>query len=436
MYADTQLAHVFIPGKNWKLSLAELITFLEARNGIFKVNAISREFFVMDLQGAEAPRIEDLGGAIKIGTLSKIIPTESLRKAFLENNKETKAQIEEELAASNVVSGMLDKASGKYLFGVSIYCTAEKLRPISNKIHRFVGSSIKRELARRGVRSEFMGFSRDREQPQLTHVEVIKKKLIENKAEVLLCIGNEQTWLAVTTAVHDPFEFQKRDVGKPNQRKIFAIPPRLAKIMVNLSACTPRKVLLDPFCGVGTILQEALLAKAKVIGLDINPWCVKAASENLEWLKQEYSLVDAEYRILQGDALNLTRRIGTEVDCIVTEPDLGPALLDVPTTPYAQKIIEKLTPLYFGFLEEAFNVLRRDGRLVIVTPYLKTRSGKPVTMRIEEKAVEVGFRNVYTFQREVFAEGIVVKEEMRDMGSFVDVAERHKTGREIHVFQK
>ena len=87
---------------------------------------------------------------------------------------------------------------------------------------------------------------------QLSHVEVLKKNLVENKAEILLCIGKEETWVAQTVAVHNPFEFQKRDVYKPIQRKIFGMPPRLARIMVNLSACTPGKVLLDPFCGVGT----------------------------------------------------------------------------------------------------------------------------------------------------------------------------------------
>ena len=105
---------------------------------------------------------------------------------------------------------------------------------------------------------------------------MLKKNLVENKAEVLFCIGRTETWVATTVAVHNPFEFQKRDIYKPNQRKIFGMPPRLARIMVNLSSCTSGKTLLDPFCGVGTILQEALLEKANAVGLDVNPWCVKA----------------------------------------------------------------------------------------------------------------------------------------------------------------
>jgi tRNA G10 N-methylase Trm11 len=95
-----------------------------------------------------------------------------------------------------------------------------------------------------------------------------------------------------------------------------------------------------------------------------------------------------------------------------------------------------LEPLYQGFLEEAFKVLRSDGRLVLVSPFVKTRSGKPVTMRIEDKAAEMGFKRVQLLQRGVFAENIVAPESLTTMTSFVDTDERHLIGREIHVFQK
>jgi tRNA G10 N-methylase Trm11 len=207
--------------------------------------------------------------------------------------------------------------------------------------------------------------------------------------------------------------------------------------MVNLSACTPCKVLLDPFCGVGTILQEALLAKARVVGVDANPWCVKAANENLEWIKREYGLEDAEFRVVQGDVGKLAQKVGQEtVDCIVTEPDLGPALRQVPTGPYALKIIQKLEPLYFAFVEEAYRVLQNGGRLVLVTPYIITRSGQPVTMPIGEKLENLGFRRVRPFSKDMFSEDARGHEELIDASSLVEVDERHKICREIHIYQK
>ena len=433
--AQTRL---FISGKNWKLSLAELVSFLEARKAKFEVYSFSKEFFTVRIREDRGfGAIADLGGFIKIGDVTATLSTESVKEAFLQENKQAKAQISRDVAGSGLIGGMMEAASEKIIFGVSVYCSESSLRPVSRGIQRFVGSAVKRELAGYGRKSKFMGFAKERKHPQLSHVEVLKKNLVENKAEVLFCVGREQTFVATTSAVHNPFEFQKRDVGKPVQRKIFAISPRLARIMTNLAACTEEKVFLDPFCGVGTILQEALLAKAKVIGVDINGWCVESARRNMEWLKDEYSLEHAEYRVLQGDVHKLSQKIGWEqVDCVATEPDLGPALRQVPTTSYASRIAEKLEPLYYSLLEEAYKVLKKKGRLVLVSPYIKTRSGKPVTLGIGEKAGETGFEKVYPFERRFFAEETEVPEKLTALASLVDVEERHKVGREIHVFQK
>jgi tRNA G10 N-methylase Trm11 len=437
MPSTTQTTHVFIPGKNWKLSLAELISFLEAREAKFEICSFSKEFFAVSIEeSTSALAIADLGGILKIGRVATDFATQMMEKAFLQKNKEAQMQIEREITSDGLIAEMFKTTFGKTVFGVSVYCAEESLRPFSRTIQRFAGSSVKRELAVHGKKSKFMGFSKNREYPQLSPVEVLKKNLVENKAEILFCVGKNKTLVSTTVAVHNPFEFQKRDVGKPNQRKIFAISPRLARIMVNLSSCTSGKLLLDPFCGVGTILQEALLTKAGVVGVDINPWCVQAARENLEWLKREYALNAVEYTILQGDARRLTDKIEQEVDCIATEPDLGPALRHVPTTPYATKIIDKLKPLHYSFLGEAYRILKKGGRLVLVTPYIRVRSGKPVTMPIGEKAIGIGFKRVHPFRKKVFAKDSKVKENLAVMASLVDAEERHKIGREIHIFQK
>jgi tRNA G10 N-methylase Trm11 len=428
---------LFIPGKNWRLSLAELVSLLKYRRIKFAVCAVSKEFFVVGIEEKIASIIEDLGGTIKIGVSAADFSTDIVRRGFSQEDKDAKAQIGREIVASGLVDEMFKAESQRVLFGVSVYCAERSLRTVSMRLQHFVGSIVKRELAGCGKKSKFMGFAKGRNLPQLSHVEVLKKNLVENKTEILVCVGKEQTFVATTVAVHNPFEFQKRDVGKPVQRKIFAIPPRLARIMVNFAGCNEGKVLLDPFCGVGTILQEALLAKAKVVGVDINRWCVEAASRNMEWLKGEYELENAEYRVLQGDVCRLSQKIGWEqVDCIATEPDLGPALRQIPTTSYAVRIVGKLEPLYYGLLEEAYKVLKKGGRLVFVSPYIKTRSGNPVTMGVEEKAVELGFERVHLFKREIFAGDVAVSDNLVAMASFIDAVERHKIGREIHVFQK
>ncbi len=428
--------YVFIPGKNWVLSLAELVTFLSERRLEFTINESSKEFYAVDIEATpDAIRIDDFGGMIKVGSVKTALKTELLQNLFANDDKTAKTEIKQTIASSKAIELILSKATGKILFGVSVYCAYRPLRGFSSRIQRLVGSAVKTELRAEGAKSDFMGFSAHRQFPQLTHVEVLKKQLVKKGAEVLFCIGKKLTLIATTLDVHNPFEFQKRDVGKPVERRIFAMPPRLARIMVNLAGCHQGKTFLDPFCGVGTILQEALLSGAEVVGADTNPWCVKASRENLEWLTREYELKSASFTVLQGDARKLSPRI-RNVDCIATEPDLGPALRDNPTNVYAAKIVTKLEPLFFSFLEDAFEVLGHKGRLVLVTPYFQTRSGKPVPTRFAEKAEEIGFKRLFPFKKEHFPKEDEAENRLIGLTSIVDVAERHKVGREINVFQK
>jgi tRNA G10 N-methylase Trm11 len=428
---------LFISGKNWQLSLAELASYLKVRDLSFKIMFFSKEFFAVSVEkNIASSSMEDMGGILKMGEAIASFSTDIVKDAFLKRSKEAQIQIKNFLVSSDLVDAIVERASERVIFGVSVYCAEKQLRPISKGVQRFVGSIIKSELASYGKKARFMGFSKERKLAQLSNVEVIKKNMVENRSEILLCIGNNDTWIATTVGVHNPFEFQKRDVYKPKQRKIFAMPPRLARIMVNLSACTAGKILLDPFCGVGTVLQEALLTKAKVVGLDINVWCVKAAEENLEWLSREYGLEAADFRVLHGDVARLVGKIGQEiVDCIVTEPDLGPALRQIPTGPYAQKIIDKLEPLFFGFIEEAYKVLRSGGRLVLVTPYIRTRSGNAVTMPISEKFEQSEFVRVSPFLKNMFSENLQ-DQDLLKLKSLIDMDVSQKVGREIHIYEK
>ncbi len=431
-----QTDFIFIPGKNWRLSLAELVAFMESKKLNFKIQEFSKEFITVNIAASNGTlSADDFGGIIKIGSVKETLQTSVLKRFFTDADKTAKGEIKNAIASSNLINLIVSKATGKVLFGVSVYCSDRSLRGLSKRIQRFVGSAIKTELKAEGIRADFMGFAAHREFPQLTHVEVLKKQLVETGAEVLFCVGKERTLAATTESVHNPFEFQKRDIGKPVERRIFAMPPRLAKIMVNLAWCSPGKTFLDPFCGVGTILQEAMLSGARVVGADMNPWCIKAAKENLEWLTKEYELRDADFTVFVGNARRLSPRI-RNVDCIATEPDLGPALRNFPTNAYAAKIITKLEPLFFDFLEDAFDVLNNGGRLVLVTPFFQTRSGEPVQTRFAEKALQVGFKQVCPFKKEYFAKESEEEANLICQKSILDVAEKHKVGRDIHIFQK
>lgn len=435
-----RMIYVFILGKNWKLSVAELVSFLKSRAYTPRIIDISKSFVVIELENALDPSIAvDLGGTIKIGRVITEIPVETVNKAFLERDKQARNQIQTSLSLGNTGERVFDASKAISIFGVSVYSVDTQFSKSSIRMQRFLGSYFKKNLASRGEKAKFMGFPKSRYMPQLTHVEVLKKGLVENSAEILFCIGKEEAFLSKTMAVHNPFEFQKRDVERPFQRKIFSISPRLAKILVNLSMCLPENRLLDPFCGVGTIIQEAALMQMEVIGVDKDSWCVKAARANLAWLEKEYSsqLKGARSTILLGDARSLTNQIETNsVDAIATEPPLGPALRYIPTISRANRIIGDLKSLYYDFLEEAYKVLKSNGHLAIVSPCIRTRTCVPVYLDIDKKAELDGFKKVYPVKREDFMIENKLVEELTRQTFFTDAEERHKIVRQIHIFQK
>ncbi len=436
MTNSTLNVYSFVCGKNWKLSLAELTAYLQARACQFEVSEFCRSFFIIKTQKPlETSVIDNLGGILKISQVEASVSTQQVADAFVKEQKQAKKQLDLDLPLAALADKMPRAESGKAVFGVSVYWADPAFRSAASLAQRHLGSVLKVALKEQDKKARFMGFPRDRENPQLTPVEVLKQGLVENHAEVLLCIGKQQTTIGATVAVHNPFEFQKRDVEKPIQRKIFGISPRIAKIMVNLTGCTAGKTFLDPFCGVGNVLQEALLANAKVIGLDINRWCVDASKRNLAWLSQEYDLQAPDYVVIQGDARNLSQKIRNEVDCIATEPDLGPALREVPTKPYAEKLVDNLASLFEDFLNEAYVALREGGKVALVTPYVRTRSGSPVTMNVDQMAKDAGLLLVEPFQSVSFVED-AADFPLKDLARFVDLDDRHKIGREIHLYQK
>jgi tRNA G10 N-methylase Trm11 len=251
---------IFIAGKNRDLSLAELVAYLQAREIGFEVQYVAREFFVVTTcQSLDETVIGDFGGIIKVGRVVSLLSTGQVKDAFVKHDMVVERQVADVLVDSGVISQIADQPESKLFFGVSVYFgDGVDFRSRAGEVQRLFGSIVKGELADCGRKARFMGFA-DKSQGCLSHVEVLKKGLVESKSEILVCVGKETCWVATTVGVHNPFEFQKRDLYKPRQRKIFGMPPRLAKIMINLSSCVEGKTLLDAFCGVGTVLQEALL---------------------------------------------------------------------------------------------------------------------------------------------------------------------------------
>ena len=131
-----------------------------------------------------------------------------------------------------------------------------------------------------------------------------------------------------------------------------SLPPSVAYALVQFASTEAGEVVLDPFCGAGTILVErglALPPPALLLGGDINAEARAAAHANASAARVEVDLHDWDARSLPLGA--------SSVDAVVTNPPFGRRHGDPAALP----------ELYAAFLGEAARILRPHGRCVILT---------------------------------------------------------------------
>ncbi|MFW9962003.1 MAG: THUMP domain-containing protein [Candidatus Sifarchaeia archaeon] len=138
----------------------------------------------------------------------------------------------------------------------------------------------------------------------------------------------------------------------------------LARVMCNLVGIIPNEVVLDPFCGAGGILCEALSIGARTVGIDLNWQLLTGSKVNLASVGNNFS-------VIQGDVRDLPI---SSCDCIVTDPPYG----RVSSTRGTQAI--KLVEALF---ERADSILRRRDESICICGSSK--------MKLNDLAEDMGF---------------------------------------------
>lgn len=335
--------YAFILGAHPALSVAELHAVLPGMLGSpVKINHQGPVAFVSTAQPLDASALmERLGGTVKIvEVIGPFDPEQITEWMFSQIDYET-----------------------KFNFGFSIYAldgTTSSARKEVRVIQQ-LGLSLKRALKEAEVSCRFVS-SRE---PILSSVIVHKERLLKNGVEIVLLKRGSEIEFGKTLAVQPFQSFSKRDYGRP-QRDVRSgmLPPKLARMLVNLSQPTTGSVILDPFCGSGTVLQEALLlGYTHVIGSDISAKAMDDTKRNLEWLHLEMP------QMMTASAQELVQRRLLKphsIDRIVFEGYLGPP------TPYAAKlagVMRELQALYESVFPVLAELLKKDGIIVAALPF-------------------------------------------------------------------
>ncbi len=140
--------------------------------------------------------------------------------------------------------------------------------------------------------------------------------------------------------------------------------------MVNLAVRgAEKKIVLDPFCGTGTVLSEAVMVGCQVVGSDLDHLAVSGAETNLSWLASRYNIQEKIYNLFVSDVTRVGEHL-KKIDAIVTEPLMGP-LLDARqniSEAKVRNIAKGLDKLYRGALRAWLPLLPGQGRVVITLP--------------------------------------------------------------------
>ncbi len=305
----------FVFGKNWKLSLAELLAFFEKEEIEWKFVDLTKKALVVETE-------VDLGVIDKLGGILKIV------------------SIEEEFSFSDLKKQDFGEAVN---YPISVYGSYKLLHNV-RKIFKVIPKD--------GVLSV-----RDK----------IRKKWSYESA--LIVTPDEKCYYGEVVAYYSPYEQKKRDLNRP-YKDYLTISPSRAMILVNLSRA--KKNLLDPFCGLGTIAMEAIVLGIKNIYIsDIDKKVLSKAKSNLKWAQKEYGKISVHAKAM--DARNMDYR---GIEAIATEPYLGPALKEKPSKRDAEKIAKHLEDLYRKFFNSAYDVLKKDGKVAIVFPVFNAKRSK------------------------------------------------------------
>ena len=344
--------YAFLFGRNPSLSYLELVSYLNARGIDFKPLIWFKEGVIAEIEKMDAEKlVKELAGTIKIAEVLFTCHTEELEQKLLQAN-------------------LYEGTSNKLMYFVSAYNANEmKIREI-----------LKRVFKEQRLKAVY----------KMLAPHTLAKKL-QNYVDII-AVKEQKYYIAKTILCSDPHKFKERDEGRPFQEPEIMSSIRLSRILVNLSCTRPKATILDPFSGIGTVLQEAMLLGYNVKGLELSEERVQKSIANLEWVKKKYN-IKQNFEVKKGDATMLSNYFEEErFDAIVTEPELGPLLKKLPTEKEAKETCGKLQKLYEKFFNEAKLVLKPEEKIVVVIPQFRTKNSRLFTINMDKILHENGFR--------------------------------------------
>lgn len=360
---------IAILGRQPAIGIAEL----EALYGAEAVSGTSSGHALINRENIDFSR---LGSSVKDGTVLTTIPGTNPQTAFLWLQK-------------NMVK-LTGDIDGKIKLGVSLYDLQMPVHKLNANI-----LSLKKVLKKAGRSIRVVPNT----EAALSSAQTYHNNLTDERGcEILLVRDGGSIIIARATNVQNIDSYTIRDRSRPKRDAFVGmLPPKLAQTIINLATGQKTNgVVLDPFCGTGVILQEALLMGYDVYGTDLVERMVDYSQKNLEWLKNSPAKVAAvnlgATRLEAGDATDHIWR--QPIDIIACEGYLGQPLGGQnPSQEKLAQITSDCDTIMRGFLTNIGEQLQPGTRLCIAAPAWFV-SGKTYRMPSLDDLENLGYTRI------------------------------------------
>ena len=416
--------YITLLGRQPEISLAELAAVF----GADCVNRISQQF--AKVQTAQFD-ITTLGGTIKYAKVIAELPASRTDKTSL-------------LAASRFITqhyhAKWAHSPHKITLGLSAYNLNMSARDVQK-----TGLILKSSLKKSGTSLRLI----PNDQPALSTATAHNNKLGGSpyKVELLLIKTTDRRLIiAESRGVQNITAYTRRDRHRPRRDTFVGmLPPKLAQIMLNLAlgagplahqkSCTGRipavssksnasgnavrraidlserlesdlatevdrrrPLILDPFCGTGTVLQEALLAGYDVIGTDLSQKMVDCTTENLSWLQSTFTTpghpIGRVIDIHQADAATHRWPDSQHLTAVVCETYLGQPFSAPPAPQKLAEVVGNCNHIITGFLTNIRPQLAPNTPLCIAVPAWYDASGRATHLPLIKNLQKLGYHQL------------------------------------------
>ena len=203
--------------------------------------------------------------------------------------------------------------------------------------------------------------------------------------------------------------YARRDQERPERdAKVGMLPPKLAQILINLAGeLRSGATVLDPFCGTGVVLQEALLMGYRAYGTDVSERMVEYSQRNLEWLAgargraatrrvtDDSGAGTRDFRVEVGDATKFSWQ--PPIGAVAAEVYLGPPMSAPPTEMKLKAAKQECGGILLGCLRNLAEQLTPGTPVVLAVPAWRRPNGAYERLNLLDEIEQLGY-NVRSFK--------------------------------------